>query len=266
MALSEAQSPLASVPLDHETVDALRRRVADLSEAVAARDTFIAVAGHELRNPMTPILGQIDLLMQGIRTGRCPPEQVEQRLGQIQHTMRRYVKRAAILLDVSRINSGRLKLEPETFDLAVLLRDVADDLSDAARHAGVAITVTAPKTLPACLDHLAIEQVIDNLVANALKYGGSTPVGVSANVHEGRLRIEVRDGGAGIPASDRARVFECFERAVGQNERHSGFGVGLWVVRQLVQCMDGTIAIDDAPGGGALFTVALPLHMREQHL
>jgi two-component system OmpR family sensor kinase len=103
-------------------------------------------------------------------------------------------------------------------------------------------------------------------VSNALKYGARTPVEVSAAAHGEQLRIRVRDGGAGIPASDRARVFERFERAVGQNERHSGFGVGLWVVCQLVEAMEGTVTIQDAPGGGALFTVTLPLRMKEQHL
>lgn len=248
------------------TVEGLQHQNAALAEAVAARDIFISVAAHELRNPMTPIMGQIDLLLRGVRTGRCPPEQVEQRLVRIQHTMRRYLKRATVLLDVSRITSGRLKLEPEAFDLAALLRDVADELADAARHTGVAITIIAPEGLPICLDRLATEQILDNLVTNALKYGARTPVEVVADEHEGQLRIRVRDGGAGIPASERARVFERFERAVGQNERHSGFGVGLWVVRQLVQSMEGAIIISDAPGGGALFTVTLPLHMKEQHL
>ncbi len=266
MAFPEAQSPVAVVPSEDNIIESLHRRIAELAEAVAARDTFIAVAAHELRNPMTPIIGQIDLLLSAVRTGRCPPEQVEQRLVRIQHTMHRYVKRAAILLDVSRITSGRLKLEPETFDLAALVRDVADEFAEAARHAGVAVTVTAPESLPVCLDRLATEQITDNLVSNALKYGARTPVEVSAAAHGEQLRIRVRDGGAGIPASDRARVFECFERAVGQNERHSGFGVGLWVVRQLIQAMDGMVTIEDAPGRGALFTVTLPLHMKKQYL
>jgi signal transduction histidine kinase len=80
--------------------------IAELTEAVAARDTFIAVAAHELRNPMTPILGQIDLLLAAVRERRCSPEQVEHRLERIQHTVRRYVKRSAVLFDVSRINGS----------------------------------------------------------------------------------------------------------------------------------------------------------------
>lgn len=243
-------------------VEELRRRVAELTEAVAARDTFITVAAHELRNPMTPIIGQVDLLLAAVRAGRCPPEQVEQRLERVRHSVRRYLKRAAILLDVSRITSGKLQIEPEALDLAALLRGVADEFADAARRAGVPITVSAPESLSGTWDRLAVEQIADNLVSNGLKYGGRTPIEVSAEACGEQVRIRVRDHGNGIPAADRKRVFQRFERAVGQDERRSGFGVGLWVVCRLVEAMGGTIAVGDAPGGGALFTVTLPVHVR----
>jgi two-component system OmpR family sensor kinase len=265
MAFSEAQ-PLVTVaaPADRAPEE-LHRRLADLADAVEARDTFIAVAGHELRNPMTPILGQVDLLLAAVRAGKCSSEQVEQRLERIQHAVRRYMRRATILLDVSRITSGKLRLEPAACDLAVVLRDATDEFTDTARRAGVAIAITVPESLPGTWDRLALEQIIDNLVSNALKYGARTPVELSAERCGEQVRIQVRDHGAGIPASDQDRIFQRFERVIGQNERRSGFGVGLWVVSQLVAAMDGTITIDDAPGGGALFTVSLPLHLEGKH-
>ncbi|MEO8714275.1 MAG: HAMP domain-containing sensor histidine kinase [Acetobacteraceae bacterium] len=259
------KKPSGAVTASPDGQDDLLRRVADLTDEVAARDTFIAVAAHELRNPMTPILGQIELLVAAVRAGRVSPEQVEHRLEVIQHTVRRYVKRAAVLLDVSRITTGKFRLEPVSCDLAVLLRDVAAEFADAARHAGVAIAVAAPNSLPGSWDSLAIEQIIDNLISNAIKYGGSTPVEVSAAACGEQVRIQVRDHGRGIPADDRARVFGRFERAIGRNEHRSGFGVGLWVVGQLVAAMEGTITIGDAPDGGALFTVTLPLRVEEGH-
>ena len=258
----EAQRLAGAVALAEGQVEALLRRNAELAAAVEARDTFIAVAAHELRNPMTPIIGQIELLLNGIRTGRFPPDQVERRVERIQHAMLHYVKRAGILLDVSRITSGKLQLEPEAFDLAALLREVAGDLADAARRAGSLVTVTGPDTLPVTWDHLAAEQIVDNLVANAIKHGGSSPVELHAEVREGEVSIKVRDHGGGIPEAARARVFERFERAVGSGERRSGYGIGLWVVRQLAEAMGGAVTIGDAPGGGALFTVTLPQHAR----
>ncbi len=108
-----------------------------------------------------------------------------------------------------------------------------------------------------------MEQIIDNLISNALKYGGRTPVAVAIGATDRFVQIRVRDHGKGIPAQQRARILECFERAVGHNEYRSGFGVGLWVVGQLVASMNGTLSIEDAPGGGALFIVSLPMAPKE---
>ena len=250
---------------DEMQLQALQRRVSELTEAVAARDTFIAVAAHELRNPMTPILGQVELLLAAVKAGRCPPEQVERRLERVQHGVLHYLKRAAVLLDVSRLTSGKLQLEPQAFDLAALLREVADEFADAARRAGVPIRVDVPDSLLGVWDRLAVEQVVDNLVSNALKYGARSPIEVAAEASGGWVRLRVRDHGSGIPAADRLRVFQRFERAVGQGERRSGFGVGLWVVGNLVTAMGGTVDVDGAPGGGALFTVTLPLNTQGEH-
>jgi len=263
MAGLEAQRLVVAAAFGGSEVERLRRQVAELVAAVEARDTFIAVAAHELRNPMQPIIGQIELLLNGIRAGRCPPDQVELRLKRVQHAMHHYMKRAGVLLDVSRITSGKLQLELETMDIIALLHDVAADTADAARRAGSPITVTGPATLPVTWDRLAIEQIVDNLASNAIKYGGSTPIELSAEVRGEEVHVQVRDHGGGIPAADRARVFERFERAVGPGERRSGFGVGLWLVRQLAEAMGGRVAVGDAPGGGALFTVTLPQHAKQ---
>ena len=251
---------MSAAPSKNSQIEELQRRVAAFTLAVEARDTFIAVAAHELRNPMTPIIGQIDLLLSMVRSERCPPEQVEQRLGRIQHVVCHYMKRAGILLDVSRINGGKLCLEVEPSDLAMLLRDTAGAYADAARRAGIPITVTVADRIPGAWDRLAVEQIVVNLLSNALKYGGCTPIEVSAEEHGDQVRIRVRDHGSGVPACARERIFSCFERAVGTGERRSGFGVGLWVVRQLAEAMGGAVVVEDALGGGALFTVTLPRH------
>jgi two-component system OmpR family sensor kinase len=212
------------------------------------------------RNPMMPIIGQIDLLRAALRAARGTPEQIDNRMERLQRSMRHFVTRAGILLDVSRINSGKLRLALEPCDMAVLLRDMAADFADAALRAGVTIGITAPASLLGIWDRLALEQIIDNLLSNAIKYGSGTPVEVSAESCGERVSTEVRDHGSGIPAVDRERVFDRFERAVGQDERRSGFGVGLWVVRQLTEAMGGAVVVGDTPGGGTSFTLNLPHH------
>lgn len=252
----EAQSTVAVATVDDGHA-ALHHRIAELREAVAARDTFLALAAHELRNPMTPILGQVDLLLAAVKAGRCSPEQTEQRLERIQHNIHRYLKRAAVLLDVSRLTRGGIRLSLEPFDLAALLQDVTAGFAAAARHAGAPITVVA-EPLPVHLDRLATEQIVDNLVSNALKHGGRTLVEVTGWAFGDQVCIQVRDHGPGMPAYERARMLESFERVVGQGERHGGFGVGLWVVGQFAAAMQGNVVIGDAPGGGAVVTVTLP--------
>src|SRR3954464_13330332 len=118
----EAYSPDWGKP-SRRTLEELQQRNAELAAAVAARDSFIAVAAHELRNPMTPMMGQIDLLLRGLRTGRYTPEQIEQRLERVRLVMNHYLKRAEILLDVSRITTGKLILAPSPFDLSALVRE-----------------------------------------------------------------------------------------------------------------------------------------------
>ena len=257
MSTAETSPHDSSTPIPN-TREELLARIEQLTVAVSARDTFIAVAAHELRNPMMPILGQIDLLISGIRSGKFSIALVEQRLGRVQQAVHQFMKRAVVLLDVSRINSGRFRLEPIPCDLASLLRDIADEFAAAAQHSGVTLTVAAPDQVPGLWDRLAIEQVVDNLVSNAIKYGGSSPVELRLIEEDQVVYLRVRDHGKGIPREHRARIFDRFERAVGHDEYRSGFGIGLWVVGQLVEAMQGTITVDDAPGGGALFSVRLP--------
>lgn len=135
-----------TLPASGATPEELQRRIADLVEAVAARDTFIAIAAHELRNPMTPMMGHVDLLLQGLRAGKYSPEQIAQRLERIRHVMSHYVKRATVLLNVARITSGKLMLEPVACDLADLVRSVAGTFAEPAHHAGSPIGIDAPPT------------------------------------------------------------------------------------------------------------------------
>ena len=136
-----------------------------------------------------------------------------------------------------------------------------ETFAEAARYAGSPIRLVVPSSLAGSWDHLAMEQIIDNLVSNAVKYGGSHPIEVRAEALDAQVRITVRDHGPGIPPKDRMRVFDRFERVVGQNAPSSGFFVRPWVLRQLVAALAGTLAVDAAAGGGTAFVVSLPRHV-----
>ena len=142
-----SDSPIRSAAAHDAAHDDVAGRIEELTEAVAARDTFIAVAAHELRNPMMPILGQLDLLLSAIKTGKCSIDMVKQRVERVQRTVQQYLKRAVVLLDVSRINSGRFRLEPIPCDLALLLRQIVDEFAATALHSGVTLNVAAPESL-----------------------------------------------------------------------------------------------------------------------
>ena len=259
----------ASASVEEDTRDGLRRRVTELTaeneqltEAVAARDAFLAIAAHELRNPMTPIIGRVSMLRRMIGNGRIHPEKIEQSLDQIEWLMNMFVKRATSLLDVSRITSDNLRLAKTKVSVRELTQAVADNFRPLAQHAGSELKLDPPMAdLSIMGDRLALEQVLDNLVSNAIKYGGGTPITMSATVDTGTgvVRIYVTDGGPGISGEDQARIFERFERAVNPGNRAGGFGVGLWIVKRLCEAMDGSIAVTSAPGAGSTFCVTFPL-------
>lgn len=214
---------------------------------------------------MTPISGQIELLASAVEADRILPGQIGQRLSRIRRAMHHFMNRAEILLDLSRIVDNKLRLDPQMFDLGVLLHGMVEDHAVVAQRAGVLLALTAPDQLSVTLDRMALEQIVENLISNAIRYGAHTPIEVMAKEDGGSVRIRVSDGGAGIPAADRERLSGRFERAVGAGKQRSGFGVGLWLVGQLVAAMEGTVTIDDAAGGGAVFTVTLPQHLEGTH-
>jgi two-component system OmpR family sensor kinase len=249
--------------IDEALVDALRRRNAELSEAITARDNFLAIAAHELRNPMTPIVGQVQRLHRLVKGHACTLEDVEFGLRRIEWLIELYIKRATTLLDVSRITTGKLRLEPRPFDAAVLVREIVSAHEPAAQYAKSSLNMRAPETADVVSDRLALEQILDNLILNAIKYGAGKAIDVALDAGADVFQITIRDEGIGISADAQARIFERFERAVATGNQ-AGFGVGLWVVRQLVDAMGGFITVDSIPDKGTTFVVTLPRELAQE--
>jgi signal transduction histidine kinase len=243
----------------HPELVALRREVEDLRLAVRARDDFIAIAAHELRNPMTPILGMTELALKAARRGEgaCPPRVITL-LGGLQRAVQDYAQRATRLLDVSRIETGNLRLEPSATDISVLVLSVVQGYKTAALRASSRLDVDLAGGIVGAWDRLAVEQVVENLVSNALKFGMGKPITVQLRSDGQSAVLTVQDRGIGMPADQQDRIFGRFEQVVTQH-RGAGFGIGLWVACRLISAMNGQLAVSSNLGEGSTFTVTLPL-------
>ncbi len=249
--------PSAKGPTVRET--ALAARIADLEAELRARDDFLAIAAHELRNPMTPISARLELLLARARdmSGGVPAGLVHG-LELLEGLVSAYLRRATTLLEVARASSGKLNLQTTEVDLSALIRQVTTNMLPMAESAGCEVRVTIEDGVSALCDPMAIEQILENLLSNAVRFGPGRPVEVSFGSDGEMARLSVRDEGVGISNCDQAMIFERFHRSRG-GKPNGGFGVGLWVTRQLVRAMRGEISVSSSPGAGSAFTVRLPL-------
>ncbi len=234
----------------------LRAAEAALRRALRARDVFLSLASQELRTP----LQSLQLVLDGlIRTGtRQPtPDHVARKLD----LMRSQIQRLDLLIDnlltVSRMASGGLSLAPDQVDLGLLVREVMARLQPVAVRAGVSLRLETDDELCGQWDPLRLEEIVSNLISNAIKLGRGGQVEIAVEDRGDEVRLRVRDHGPGIPPDDLGRVFDRFERA-GADKGYGGLGMGLWIVRQLVVAHGGAVEVDSTPGDGASFTVRLP--------
>ena len=252
------QQQLASEDATDELVR-LRLLVDDLRQAVEARDDFIAIAAHELRNPMMPIQGFAELALASARAagGACPAR-VTSLLERMQFAISEFIRRATSLLDVNRIEADNLQLSPSATDLSALVISVAGRYEFNAACGNAPLRLEIANGIRGEWDRLAVEQVIENLLSNALKFGMGKSVTVRLRSDGESARIEVQDLGIGMPPDQQARIFGRFEQVVTQH-RGSGFGIGLWVAARLVDAMSGRLTVASRPDEGSTFTVMLPL-------
>jgi signal transduction histidine kinase/CHASE1-domain containing sensor protein len=223
--------------------------------AVDARDEFLSIASHELKTPLTSLALQADSLRTAAR--RADTEGITRKAEVVRRNVERLARLVASLLDLTKITAGRLELELESVDLAEVTREVATRFEEEAARARCPLTVDAPAPVPGRWDRLRVDQVVTNLLSNAVKYGPGRPIELRVRSEGDRGTLAVQDHGIGIPEADQPRIFGRFERAV--SKRHyGGFGLGLWIVREIVDALGGEVRVESAPGLGSTFTVSLP--------
>jgi len=239
-----------------------RKRIeVELMKAVRDRDDFLALASHELRTPLTTLQLEIWSLRQlldkkpedALASGR-----LTRNVAKAAKQATRLVSLVEELLDVSRLASGRLKIRPTQFDLRDLVIEVVERMQPLLESAHCSIDLEADPGTVGIWDRERLDQVITNLVANATKYGAGKPIEVRAARANGNARLSVRDRGIGIAHEDQTRIFQRFERAV-STSNYGGFGLGLWITKEILVTHGGDIQVESTLGQGATFTVTLPM-------
>jgi signal transduction histidine kinase len=230
---------------------------------VQIREDFVAVASHELRTPLSALVLQVQGLIRayGRADGGLPAEQVLAKLVQAEGQIERLTRLIDTLLDVTRINSGQLELSLEDVDLCDVARDVASRLEIELERAGCSLDLDIPEAAVGRWDRLRIDQVITNLLMNAIKYGRGKPIQLRISADGKSAVLQVMDQGIGIAQEYIARIFGRFERAA-PTSPYGGLGVGLYIVDRILRAHGGSIQVESAPGMGARFQVALPLPPR----
>jgi signal transduction histidine kinase/CheY-like chemotaxis protein len=247
--------------VERERVAAQAQQLQQLAEA---RQQFFANVSHEFRTPLTLLQGPLHDVVAG---DHGPvPEAAKNLLRLAQDNVGRLSRLVDQLLDLAKGEAGRLRLDPRDFDLCAFTRGVCESFEASATKHGIALTVSSPQgEVPIAADPDHLEKVLVNLIGNALKYtdaGGRVDVeiGTSAAGEEDRVFIRVRDTGVGISDADLPHVFERYFRgaATDSGRARRGTGIGLALVRQLVDLHQGTIAVESRAGVGSVFTVTLP--------
>jgi signal transduction histidine kinase len=249
-----------ALAMDHAHLFAAERQAhAQAVKAVQERNEFLSVAAHELKTPITSLCGFAQVLLHVIKgETRIDAPQVRRAL---QHIDTQSIKLDGLigqLLDLSRIEAGKLSLDTEVMDLTAVVADVV--AAAQARTSTHTLVVDAPAPILTCLDPLRIEQVLVNLVNNAIKYSpdGGT-IDIAAMQHGDTAQVVVRDHGLGIPPERRRHIFDRFYQAHARSHR-SGMGLGLYISRQIVDLHGGSITAEFPADGGTRFVVTLPAH------
>ncbi|MCY7371172.1 MAG: hybrid sensor histidine kinase/response regulator [Polaromonas sp.] len=238
----------------------LQTTQAQLQRAVQVRDDFMSMASHELRTPLNTLLLQAQLRRRLAGGATLAPEKIQAMVERDEQQIRNIMRLIDDMLDVSRMQRGTLDIAPAPSDLAGLVRRTIESHADQAAAVGCTLELSAPDALPGLWDEFRIEQVVANLLTNAVRYGNGKPVQVevASEPAAGEARVSVRDQGIGIAPEDHARIFNQFERAVGKQVA-PGLGLGLFISRQIAHAHGGRIEVKSALGEGSTFSLRLPL-------
>lgn len=232
-----------------------------LQNAIKVRDEFLSIASHELKTPLTSLLLQTQLRKRYIGKGehhRFTPDKLIVMKNDDEKQLNRLINLVDEMLDISRIQNGKLTIRKTRFSFTELLHEVVSRFELQAQEHNTTITIDSEVDSMVNWDRYRLQQVIENLLTNALKYGNQTPIKIRVEANPDKLTLYVKDQGPGVSELDSIRIFEQFERAITPSEA-SGLGLGLYIVKKIVLAHNGTIRVRSKLGEGSEFIVEIPL-------
>ncbi|WP_434676929.1 hybrid sensor histidine kinase/response regulator [Pseudomonas sp. R1-18] len=239
----------------------LQATQADLEHAVRMRDDFMSIVSHEVRTPLNGLILETQLRKLHLAKGNASAFTMEKLNAMVERDERQIqslIRLIEDMLDVSRIRTGKLSIRPQPFDLSELVRQLLENYAAQIAAAESSISLIADDPVIGVWDEFRIEQVISNLLTNALRYGARKPITVKVFSDNGRACVEVTDQGIGITPENQKRIFQQFER-VSANHAVAGLGLGLFISEQIVLAHGGQIEVESEVGKGSTFRVCLPL-------
>jgi signal transduction histidine kinase len=238
----------------------LRATQLELEHALTLRDDFMSLVGHELRTPLNTLHVESQLRQMLLDKGDMSvfnAEKLQTMVARDTRQIQSMIRLINDMNDVSRIQNDKLSILPADTNLSKLLHNIAEDLAQQAEAAGSAFVLDIQPDVTGVWDEFRIEQIIINLLTNALRYGDAKPVNVTLRADATSAELKVSDHGLGIPTAEQERIFEKFERGNIKKARE-GLGMGLFIARQLASAHQGTLTVTSSVGEGSTFTLTLP--------
>lgn len=233
----------------------------ELEHAVRMRDDFMSIVSHEVRTPLNGLILETQLRKMHLARDNASAftmDKMQAMVDRDERQIQSLIRLIEDMLDVSRIRTGKLSIRPSTFDLSQTVANLLESFAAQISAAQSQVNFTVCQSVIGQWDEFRIEQVVSNLLTNALRYGARKPVEVSVYVEGGNAIIDVKDQGIGISEENQQRIFHQFERVAGSGVV-SGLGLGLFISEQIIAAHNGTISVHSTLGEGALFRVSLPL-------
>lgn len=240
----------------------LRATQAELERALKMRNDFMSLVGHELRTPLNTL--HVETQVRQIQLGKgnmnaFAPEKLHEMIARDARQIQSMIRLINDMNDVSRIENDKLSIRLDNTNLSVLLRRIVDDLSLQAKTADRQFIVNIEDDIIGRWDEFRIEQIIVNLLTNAMRYGGNRDVELTLNKRENSAYVHIRDYGLGITEEEQERIFEKFERG-GNKKVSEGLGMGLYIARQLAEAHRGSLTVESKLNEGSTFTLILPIN------